>query len=176
MKYTPCALLRHKPFRAGYVCLVCNPDHDRQRLAQLLVAPGMQEYHTALVAGTECHALKCQRPGIHDDGLEHWWCEEHVFQCLFLQEGARRDFPAWEHSPGHTIQEGRPAWYKNAVTSADIHYKLALLLDVPVAELLAAHSSVVAIEPEPVKIPEPVQLPAVLVEEEEEMDLSYVVF
>src|SRR5690349_10664523 len=64
----PCALYRHQLFRAGYTCcLICNPGVDPGRLARLVRQPGLQAYYEALLTGTECHALKCQKPGIHDD-------------------------------------------------------------------------------------------------------------
>lgn len=169
----PCALYRHQLFRAGYACcLICNPGVDSERLAKLLRQPGIQAYYDALLAGTECHALKCQKPGIHDDGLEHWWCDDHIYQCLFLQEGAKRDFPAWEWIQGHTILAGRPAWYKNAVTCDDLDGKVAKLLGISVRELRARYAPVPP-APTPVEIPEPVQP---LVVEADELDLSTVAF
>lgn len=146
-----CVFYRHRRFVRDDVCIVCNPDRY-ERYCNQIRAEGLSDYYDALVAGTECHWLKCAKPGVRDDGLGHWWCDEHIFHCLFLQEGAARNFPAWEFIRGHTILEGRPSWYKSAIhaTPEDMMYRVAKLRGVSVEELRAQY------EPKPEES-EPVQ-------------------
>ncbi|GCE49225.1 hypothetical protein EI42_05972 [Thermosporothrix hazakensis] len=156
-----CALYRHGPFKTTQgVCLVCNPTVAPNELREILQNPILQAYYDALKSGTECAVLRCKNPGKHEDGLGHWWCEEHVSQCVFLIEGAKRGFPEWEYTRGHILHAGRPAWVKNAMKCDDIPQKAALLLGIPLDELRARYTS-------PQEAPEPE--PAVL-------DLSMVAF
>ncbi|EFH82733.1 hypothetical protein [Ktedonobacter racemifer] len=138
-KPTSCALRRHQKFVRDATCLVCNPSLHPQSLRQILLDPAIARWYQSLVAGTYCHWLRCEKPGVHFDQLPdgHWWCDEHRYHGLFLQEGAARDFPAWEYSVGHTILVGRPNWYKSTThaTVEDVQCRVAKLRGISV-ELL----------------------------------------
>jgi hypothetical protein len=135
-EFHTCILFRHRKFVRDGKCIVCNPEHYDHYQHQIS-AEGLKEYYAALVAGTHCHWLKCEKPGANNDGLGHWWCQEHKYHCLFLQEGAMRGFPCWEYLRGHSVLEGRPSWYKSAIhaTSEDMLYRVAALRGV-IAETL----------------------------------------
>lgn len=136
-----CALMRHQKFVRNGTCLVCNPSLHPQSLRQVLLDPVTAAWYQSLVAGTYCHWLRCEKPGAFFDQLPdgHWWCDEHKYHGLFLQEGATLDFPAWEYSVGHTILAGRPNWYKSTIhaTPEDVQCRVAKLRGISVEELRA---------------------------------------
>lgn len=116
-----CALYRHRAFRADGACLFCNPDYSPETLGAMLADQDRMDFYQALHQGRECHARKCEHAGLFDDGLGHWWCRDHLHQCLFLRAGAARGWPAWEG-----LGAGRPAWYARCV-SANAVFLAAML-------------------------------------------------
>ncbi|EFH82736.1 hypothetical protein [Ktedonobacter racemifer] len=142
-----CALMRHQKFVRDAVCLVCNPSLHPQSLRQILLDPATAVWYQSLVAGTYCHWLRCEKPGVFFDQLPdgHWWCDEHRYHGFLLQEGAALDFPAWEYFVGHTILAGRPNWYKSTTHASpeDVQCRVAKLRGISVEELRAQ------VEPQP---------------------------
>ena len=138
-KWIGCAYYRHRPFRMDRVCLFCNPDISPETLGAILANQDRLEYYQALHQGKECHARKCERAGQYSDELSegaHWWCREHLHQCLFLRAGAARGWPAWEG-----LGAGRPAWYARMMSANPVYLAamLANLVDAQSYQELEAY-------------------------------------
>ena len=131
-----CALYRHRSFRLDRVCLFCNPDFAPETLAMMLADQERMDYYQALHQGKECHARKCERAGQFDDGCGHWWCKDHIHQCLFLRAGAAREWAAWDGMKG-----GRPAWYARCIGANSVFLAgmLAVLVDAQSHQELEAY-------------------------------------
>lgn len=138
-KWIGCAYYRHRPFRVDGICLFCNPDTSPETLAMMLADQGRMDYYQALHQRKECHARRCERAGQFSDELPegaHWWCREHLHQCLFLRAGAARGWAAWGGMKG-----GRPAWYARCVTANSVFLAamLANLVDARDSQELEAY-------------------------------------
>lgn len=127
-KWIGCAYYRHRPFRVDGICLFCNSDTSPETLALLLADQERMDYYQALHQRKECQARKCEHAGCFDDGLGHWWCKDHVYQCLFLRAGAARDFSRWKEEG---LSAGRPAWYARTIgaTQYNLRSMLEKLID-----------------------------------------------